>query len=340
MKSAAWFHVAWLVASYLLLGCASAGSSSDRTQAGSGPVSSAGGVVGSGGVASTSGAAISGGGASSAGRDGPGGLGGGGGTGGAENVGGTVGAAGVAALAGSPSVGGAGGSAGTGGVSAGAAGSGGVVDPALLPNVTLHLAGDSTVMTYAASSAQEGWGQELGPYFNTKLSIDNQALGGASVETFYSGRWKNIISALHAGDYVMAAFGANDSGTVAGRHVDPPDFQARFGVMADEVKAKQATFIIVTPSALQQWVNGKETNTRLEPYVSVLHALSDAKPLPLVDLNARSLELLNRVGQAAAQDIYIDGDKAHFTKQGATQMAELVVLELVRIASPLAAYRK
>jgi DNA sulfur modification protein DndE len=195
-------------------------------------------------------------------------------------------------------------------------------------------------MTYAADSAQEGWGQELRPHFNAKLTIDNQAQGGASVETFYGGRWKNIMGAVHAGDYVMAAFGANDSGTVAGRHVEPAAFRARFAVMAEEVQAKQATFIVVTPSALQEWSNGKAGNARLGPYVEALRSLAEAGTLPLIDLNARSLEVLDDIGQAAAQDIYIDGDKAHFTKQGATRMAELVTLELTRIASPLAAYRK
>jgi lysophospholipase L1-like esterase len=232
-----------------------------------------------------------------------------------------------------------------GGADAGGA-AGAASDPALLPDVTLHLAGDSTVMTYAAGSAQEGWGQELPQYLLGKVALDNQALGGSSVQTFYAGRWQNILGKLRAGDYVMAAFGANDSGSVAGRHVDPPDFRAEFSKMADEVKARQATFIIVTPSALQEWTGDVEGNQRLMPYVSVLHALATEKPLPLVDLNARSLELLNQLGQKAAQDIYIKPagatvtDKAHFTKQGATQMAKLVAQELQRIGSPLGAYVK
>jgi lysophospholipase L1-like esterase len=212
------------------------------------------------------------------------------------------------------------------------------VDPELLPPVTLHLAGDSTVMTYAAGSAQEGWGQELAPFLLDKVEIDNQAIGGASVQTFYSGRWQNIMSSLRAGDYVAAAFGANDSGSVAGRHVEPADFQALFAKMADEVRAKQATFIAVTPSALQEWSGGVEGNQRLAPYVSVLHTFADASGVKLADLNARSLEFLNQIGQEAAKQIYIDGDKAHFTKQGATQMAKLVAQELQRIGSPLGAY--
>jgi hypothetical protein len=104
--------------------------------------------------------------------------------------------------------------------------------------------------------------------------------------------------------------------------------------------AKQATFIAVTPSALQEWSGGVEGNQRLEPYVSVLHSFADASGVKLADLNARSLEFLNLIGQEAAKEIYIGGDKAHFTKKGATQMAQLVAQELKRIGSPLGAYVK
>lgn len=263
-------------------------------------------------------------------------------TGGGASGGATT--SGASSSVGGASAGGAnGGGATTGGnAPGGAGGAGGAdhVDPNSLPNVTLHLAGDSTVMTYASGSAQEGWGQELPQFLLGKVALDNQAIGGASVETFYTGRWKNVMSNLKAGDYVMAAFGANDSGSVAGRHVDPPAFQARFAVMAQEVMAKQATFIAVTPSALQEWSGGKEGNNRLGPYVTVLHTFAESKGVKLVDLNARSIEFLNQIGQEAAKEIYIDGDKAHFTKKGATQMAELVARELSRIGSPLGGYVK
>lgn len=214
------------------------------------------------------------------------------------------------------------------------------VDTASLPAVTLHLAGDSTVMKYAADSAQEGWGQELEQLFIDKVSFDNLAIGGASVASFHTSRWNTIVSRLKAGDFVMAAFGANDSGFTADRHVDPPDFKALFSQMADEVASKDATFILVTPSALQEWRDGKEGNVRLGPYVNVLRELGQMKGLLIDDLNARSIEFLDGIGQEAAKEIYINGDKAHFTKKGATQMAELVAAELPRIGSPLASYLK
>ena len=95
-------------------------------------------------------------------------------------------------------------------------GSGGKPDQSTLPALTIHLAGDSTMSDYPASTTQEGWGQELGQYFIAKVTIDNQAQPGANIDTFYSGRWKTLIANVKAGDYVMAAFGINDSGTTHG----------------------------------------------------------------------------------------------------------------------------
>ena len=74
--------------------------------------------------------------------------------------------------------------------------------------------------------------------------------------------------------------------------------------------------------------------------VDVQNDFADAKGVKLADLNARSIEFLNQIGQEAAKEIYIGGDKAHFTKKGATKMAELVAHELSRIGSPLGAYVK
>lgn len=211
------------------------------------------------------------------------------------------------------------------------------------PAVTVHLAGDSTVMTYATTTIQEGWGQELGKFFIDKVTINNQAIGGANVRSFKNGRWDNIVSALKAGDYVMMQFGANDSGTAHGP-VTPADFAATLGQMADEVKAKQATPIFVTPSAFYQWSGGKQDNARLAPYAAAMATTGAAQGVQVVDLNACGVEYLNSIGQDAAKALYMPSrgsvDKAHFVKAGSTRMAQFVAEELRRINSPLTAYLK
>lgn len=236
-----------------------------------------------------------------------------------------------------------GGSPGPGGSSA----SSPSIDKANLPAITLHLAGDSTVMTYAATTTQEGWGQELGQFFTEKVTINNKAIGGANVKSFKGGNWSKIISALKPGDYVMMQFGANDSGTAHGP-VSPEDFAATLGQMADEVREKQATPIFVTPTAFYQWSNGKQDNARLAPYAAAAVKEGAAKNVPVVELNARGVEYLNTIGQTEATPLYFPSrgvvDKAHFLKAGATRMAQFVAEEVRRInpggAQGLAAYLK
>ena len=255
------------------------------------------------------------------------------GTGGSTGSGGTTGEGGKAA-------GGAGATTtGSGGATGSEGGSTSKPDQSNLPAITVHLAGDSTMSNYAATTTQEGWGQELGQFFISKVTIDNQGQPGANIDTFYGGRWKTLIGNVKAGDYVLAAFGINDSGTTHGP-VAPAAFQTQMGVMADEVAAKKATFIPTTSSPLQVWVGGKETNTRLQPYCDATIALGMSKMLLVDDLNARGVEYYNMIGQTAAAALTFNGDKAHFDKAGATEMASLAAKELTRINSPLAAYLK
>src|SRR5450432_2637166 len=212
--------------------------------------------------------------------------------------GGSPGGGGSGAGGGTSAAGGSGGTTGSGGATSAAGGSGGKPDQSALPAVTVHLAGDSTMSNYTAATTQEGWGQELGQYFIAKVTIDNQAQPGANIQTFYTGRWKTLINNVKAGDYVMAAFGINDSGTTHGP-VTPADFQTQMGVMADEVAAKKATFIPTTSSPLQVWVAGKETNARLQPYCDATITLGMTKGLPVDDLNARGVAYYNMIGQTA-----------------------------------------
>jgi lysophospholipase L1-like esterase len=212
-----------------------------------------------------------------------------------------------------------------------------------LPAVTVHLAGDSTVSEYASTTRQEGWGMELKQFFNDKVTVDNQAQGGANVQSFKgSPRWTKILDNLKPGDYVLYQFGANDSGTAHGP-VTPDDFAKTLEQMADEVKAKGGTSIFVTPSAFYEWKDGKELNARLSPYAEAMQKAGKEKGVLVADLNARGVEFLNKEGPEKTRDLYFpsrtgEPDKAHFLKAGAVKMAAFVAAEIKRIGSPLGAY--
>ncbi len=156
------------------------------------------------------------------------------------------------------------------------------IDKGDQPARTTHLAGDSTVMTYPASTIQEGWGQELEPFFIDKVTINNQAIGGANVRSFKNGRWSNILSALKAGDYVLIQFGANDSGTAHGP-VTPADFAATLGQMVEEVRLKW-------PSSWSRNCSASTARWRPisnRPSVRVWRNVGDIERLPVMSQDQR-----------------------------------------------------
>jgi lysophospholipase L1-like esterase len=85
---------------------------------------------------------------------------------------------------------------------------------------TLFVAGDST----AAKSPvlhQEGWAEPLTQYFEaSKLNVVNLALGGRSSRTYITeGHWKQLLTQLRPGDFVLIQFGHNDAGAL---NEEPP----------------------------------------------------------------------------------------------------------------------
>ena len=286
-----------------------------------------------------------------------------GGTGnaGSGNAGGANGRAGA---------GGLGGAGGAGGVSGGAAGA------TTLPATTVWIAGDSTVMTYPANNTDgnnganlEGWGQELGSLFSSKVTINNQAIGGRSVAFFMwtvvtdsagayqcdsqgapmfeltngnkvdASQWAKIKGGIKAGDFLLIQFGTNDETHDCPRFVSTADFETDLGFMADTVIAKGATPIFVTPMGHRTFTGTKFNNTLL-PYANAMKAEATTKSLAVVDLNLRSGEYYEMVGNAFLTNNIFDGGTTHFIKAGAVEMATLIAGELKKNKGPLAAYLK
>lgn len=292
-----------------------------------------------------------------------------GGSGGLTGAGGppsSGGAAGSIDVGGSPTAGGVA-SAG----SAGTAGAAGGETASDLP-ITIWIAGDSTVKTYAAGNTDgyngttlEGWGQELGPFFNDKVTIDNQAIGGRSVAIFMwetigdicvdsqgipqfrmvngnkvdTSRWAKIKNGMKPGDFLLVQFGHNDETHTCPRFVSVTDFATYLGFMADTAIAKGTTPIFVTPMGHRSFMGTKFNNTLL-PYAQSMKAEAERKGVAVLDLNLRSGEYYEMVGNAYLAKNIFDGGTTHFIKPGAVQMASLIVGELKKQGGRLSGYLK
>jgi lysophospholipase L1-like esterase len=349
----------------------SAGAAGEGGGAGTGGAPS--GAGGSGGaVGGASG--TSGGGAGSDGRGGtPGGAGGGGsggaggsagaaghggttGSAGSTGRGGTTGGAGATGRGGTTGAAGAGGRGGAAG-NAGAGGRGGGAGSGTLPNVTVFVAGDSTVQTYVNSTIhQGGWGQFFDATFVAQVTVDNRAIGGRTSRRFIEeGRLTSILSAARAGDYLFVQFGTNDSNQTATYDDGEPyylapatDFKTYMQMYIDGAKGRGVTPVLVTPPPRNSCrSDGVSFNYSFTSYATAMKELGQTNGVTVVDLGARAVAYLNGKGDCdwASANFFLiraDGtvDGTHFQEMGASILASLVAQGITESTLPLAAYVK
>lgn len=197
------------------------------------------------------------------------------------------------------------------------------------------LAGDSTVTTNA------GWGAAFAKLLGDRAECLQFARGGQSSKSFRdSGNWQKVIAAKP--DYILIQFGHNDMpGKGPNRETDPkttfPENLARF---VDEARAIGATPILVTSMARRTFDNGK-IRGELAPWAEATRKVAADKKVPLVDLFARSVALLEKMGPEASAVLdpkTKDGkpDHTHLSPKGGEIMAGLIADELRKSEPALA----
>lgn len=286
-------------------------------------------------------------------------------------------ATGSRARAGDAGNGAAGDSAGAGAAGVLAAGSaaaagGTAVGSAASAHPTIYIAGDSTVMTYTDGSGLEGWGQELGMFFDASVTIVNRAIGGRSVAFFQyqvatdasgayqcsdsqgrpkykldangkridTSQWSAIKKGMKAGDFLLIQFGHNDETHTCPRYVSTDEYETELGKMADTARAAGATPIFVTPMGHRSFDSAGKVQNTLLPYANAMKDEASIEMVEVVDLNLRSVAYYQEVGDAYLAANIFDGGTTHFHKQGAIKMAELIAGELRKNHGPLSAYLK
>jgi lysophospholipase L1-like esterase len=202
---------------------------------------------------------------------------------------------------------------------------------------SLHivLVGDSTVTNSA------GWGQAFADLLKPGVQCTNTARGGQSTKSFLDGgNWAKALE-LHP-TYVLIQFGHNDMpGKGPRRETDPKStYRANLIRYVDEARAAGARPILVTSLTRRTFRDGKLVD-RLAPYAAAMKAVAVEKKVPLVDLHARSIEAVERLGPAASEELgplTKDGkrDHTHLAQPGKELTARLVAAELRKAAPELA----
>lgn len=220
------------------------------------------------------------------------------------------------------------------------------------------LVGDSTVAT------RSGWGDAFGDLLAPSVEFVNMGRGGRSSKSYRKeGHWQKVLDAKPT--WVLIQFGHNDQpGKGPERETDPKTtFRENLAGYVAEARAIGAKPVLVTsltrrnfnaqgkiaPEHLEAAIEGQGAKgpDYLHQYAEGTKAVAAEQKVPLIDLNARSIEQMNQLGPEAA--VAFDAkssdpakpDKTHLSPKGAEETAKLVadevrknIPELARLLKP------
>ncbi|MBS1511829.1 MAG: rhamnogalacturonan acetylesterase [Bacteroidetes bacterium] len=220
--------------------------------------------------------------------------------------------------------------------------------------IKVYLIGDSTMCEYDVSRAPlTGWGMPFKYFFDSTVTIDNRARGGRSTRTFISeNRWQPIADSLQEGDYVFIQFGHNDEAKepqYQDRYTPVPDYKTNLLKFITETKAKKAIPVLITPVTRMRFDKEGNVQETHKEYSAAVWEVGNANQVPVIDLDADSRNVLQKMGPVNAKYLYMQldslehpnypagqKDNTHFTEFGARKIAELVLAEIRNLHLELA----
>jgi pectinesterase len=214
--------------------------------------------------------------------------------------------------------------------------------------VKIALAGDSTV------TDQSGWGQGLAARLGPGAVCLNMARSGRSSRSYLNeGHWRKLLEAKP--DYILIQFGHNDQpGKGPERETDPSTtYRESLARYVEDAQAIGARPILVTSLARRHFTPEGKIHSDLGPYAEAVKVVAAEKHVPVIDLHARSIALLDGLGpeasaefdpkpraDAKAQAKAAAPDKTHLSPRGSEAFGAIVADELKKVEPSLAAYIK
>ncbi|WBO67120.1 rhamnogalacturonan acetylesterase [Streptomyces camelliae] len=203
---------------------------------------------------------------------------------------------------------------------------------------TLYIAGDSTAaQKYADEAPETGWGMALPFFLRRDHKVDNRAMNGRSSKSFVDeGRLDAILAEIRPGDLLLVQFAHNDEKAAdPTRYTEPwTTYQQYLRLYLDGARAHGARPVLATPVERRRFdADGNAVPTHGE-YPAAMRALAREEDVPLLDIEALSLALWQRLGVEETKVYFnwtaTEQDNTHFNPPGAIAVARLVAQELLR----------
>ncbi|MFE9625855.1 rhamnogalacturonan acetylesterase [Streptomyces sp. NPDC006527] len=203
---------------------------------------------------------------------------------------------------------------------------------------TLYIAGDSTAAQKFADAAPEtGWGMALPFFLHKDRPVANHAVNGRSSKSFVDeGRLDVILASIRPGDFLLVQFAHNDEKTTdPTRYTEPwTTYQDYLRLYVDGARARGARPVLLTPVERRRFDTAGNAVPSHGDYPAAMRALAEEEGVALLDLQALSLALWQRLGAEGTKTYFnwteTEQDNTHFNPPGAIAMARLVATELLR----------
>lgn len=213
------------------------------------------------------------------------------------------------------------------------------------------MAGDSTMSIKNPKAYPEtGWGEPFATFFDDNIEVVNLAKNGRSTKTFVSeGLWQSILDNVKPNDFVFIQFGHNDqSVNKKERYTTPEQYTENLQKMIEQVKAKQASPILLSPVSRRHF-GSDGVLKRTHPYATNVRAIAKAYPdVQFIDMENISYDWITQLGDELSSirfmhikpnthPNYPNGikDNTHFNELGAREVAQFVLKELISHQHPL-----
>ncbi len=193
---------------------------------------------------------------------------------------------------------------------------------------------------------QTGWVQALNLFVKKNYQIKNFAKNGRSTKSFLEEkRFDEALEYISEDDLVIISFGHNDEKKQdPTRYTDPfKDYLDNLMYMVRKCEEKKAQVVLVTSVARRKFVSGKLEDTHGD-YPKAMKMLATNENINCVDLNARSMEALDTIGEEESIKLFMnfpkgiysnypDGkeDNSHLRFEGAVLIAKLFYEEASKI---------
>jgi lysophospholipase L1-like esterase len=204
--------------------------------------------------------------------------------------------------------------------------------------VRIVLTGDSTV------ALGGGWGAAFCGMVTPNLECINLAKNGRSSKSYYDeGLWKDALN-MHP-DYILIQFGHNDMpGKGPLRETDPDTtYAANMRRYIEQARAIGAQPVIVTSLSRRTYKDGKLVQD-LKAYADAARRVGQEHDVPVIDLNAQSVRLLETMTQEQADQfdaaVHPDArdkgpDRTHLNAAGASVFGRMVADSLAKVCVEL-----